>query len=181
MNLTNRQKRFVEFYLQTWNASKAARLAGYTGDSNTVGPRLLANVVIKASIKARMAETAMQTDENLQRIADQARFNITDFIAEKKRPIYDDDGRQIAEIQTFELDWDELKRRGHLVKSITNTQWGPRVEAYDAQAALFKIGTALGALTERVDMTSQGEQINLVVYMPDNRRDNSDGDKTSDD
>ena len=180
MKLTNKQRRFIDFYLVSWNASDAARRAGYAFE-NMAGPRLLGHAGIQAAIRERMAENAMQADEVLQRLGDQARFNLVDLILEKTRYIYDKDGNEIGQVKVFELDWDNLKARGHLIKSLTNTQWGPKIEAYDAQAALFKIGTALGALTERVDLTSQGGQINLVVYMPDNWRDNSDGDKTSDD
>lgn len=179
--LTPRQKLFIEEYLQSWNASDAARKAGYTGAANMTGPRLLANDSIKAAIKARMAEKTIQTDEVLKRLTDMAQINISDFITETTRYFYDKDGNQTGETQIFELNWEMVKQKGHLIKSITNTQWGPKIELYDGQTALIKLGTALGALTERVDMTSQGEQINLVVYMPDNRRDNSDGDKTSDD
>lgn len=177
MKLTNRQINFVNFYLRSWNASDAARRAGYKGDANTVGPRLLANVGIRAAIHDRMAETAMQTDEVLQRLGDQARFNPTDLIVEKIRYLHDKDGNEVGQVQTFELDWDKLKERGHLIKSVANTQWGPKIEAYDGQAALFKIGTALGALTERIDLTSKGEKLDVVVYIPDNGR----GDAGTDD
>lgn len=171
--LTARQRLFIEEYLVSWNASDAARRAGYKSAVNVVGSRLLANVSIQEVISKRMSEKAMKADENIQRLSDQARINISEFITEKTRYVYDKEGNQIGEYQSFELDWEQVKLKGHLIKSITNTQWGPRLELYDGQTALVQIGKALGALTERVDMTSQGEKINLVVYMPDNKRDDN--------
>jgi sporulation protein YlmC with PRC-barrel domain len=176
MKLTNKQQAFINFYLVSWNASDAARRAGYA-HAGSQGERLLRNVEVQQAIREKMAENAMQADEVLQRLGDQARFNLTDLFLEKTRCIYDKDGNQVGEIQTFELDWEKLKERGHLIKSLTNTQWGPKIEAYDGQAALFKIGTALGALTERVDLTSKGEKLDVVVYIPDNGR----GDAGTDD
>lgn len=56
--LNERRKKFISAYLETLNASEAARQAGYKGRSNTIGQRLLTNVDIKGIIseelKARM-------------------------------------------------------------------------------------------------------------------------------
>lgn len=168
--LTNRQRLFIEEYLVSWNASDAARRAGYKGAANAVGSRMLANDSIREAISARMAEKAMKADENLQRLSDQARINISEFVSEKTRYVYDKDGNEIGEYQVFELNWDQVKKRGHLIKSITNTQWGPRIELYDGQTALIQIGKALGVLTERVDFTSKGDKLDVVFYLPDNNR-----------
>lgn len=178
--LTNRQRRFIDEYLISWNASDAARRAGYTGEAAKIGSRLLTYVDIQIAIHERLEESAMKADENLKRIADQSRLNLTDFVIEKTKDLFDKEGNVIGSVQVFELNWEELKKRGHLIKSITNTQWGPRIEAYDGQAALFKIGTALGALTERVDLTTKGDKIDVVFYIPSNERDVSASDNNPD-
>ena len=49
--LSERRRRFIAAYLQTLNASEAARQAGYEGRANTIGQRLLTNVVIQAELK----------------------------------------------------------------------------------------------------------------------------------
>lgn len=55
--LTEKQKRFVDFYIQTGNASEAARLAGYKGKNlNRIGTENLSNLVIKNAIDARLKE-----------------------------------------------------------------------------------------------------------------------------
>ena len=47
-------RRFCYHYLKTLNASEAARLAGYKGRPNTIGPRLLANDVIRKHIESAL-------------------------------------------------------------------------------------------------------------------------------
>ena len=68
MNLNPKQKAFADFYIETGNASEAARKAGYSQkNANVNGPRLLANAGIKEYINNRMAELeskrAMTADE----------------------------------------------------------------------------------------------------------------------
>ena len=78
IELTDRQRVFVEEYLTCWNASESARRAGYRGRANTVGPRLLANVGIQKYVEKRLSEKAMKADEVLARLADEARGTLSD-------------------------------------------------------------------------------------------------------
>lgn len=62
--LTEKQKRFIDYYIQTGNASEACKLAGYKGKNlNTVGAQNLAK--LSKFIKIRLEE------KNDQRIASQ--------------------------------------------------------------------------------------------------------------
>ena len=55
--LNTRQKKFVDEYIKSGNASKAARLAGYSADNSDVqGAKLLANEKIKREVKRRLDE-----------------------------------------------------------------------------------------------------------------------------
>lgn len=68
MNLRPQQKAFADYYIETGNASEAARRAGYSvKNANVNGPRLLAHAGIKEYINNRMAEIeskrAMTADE----------------------------------------------------------------------------------------------------------------------
>ncbi|WP_258831457.1 terminase small subunit [Peribacillus frigoritolerans] len=60
MKLTEKQKRFADYYIETGNASEAYRKAGYAGKSTstitTNGNRLLTNADIKKYISDRVAE-----------------------------------------------------------------------------------------------------------------------------
>ncbi len=78
--LTQRQQVFVERYLICWNASEAARQAGYTAKPNMAGPRLMAKDSIKARIAERMKELAMEADEVVKRLSDIARGDIGNYL-----------------------------------------------------------------------------------------------------
>ncbi len=55
--LTEKQKRFVDFYIQTGNASEAARLAGYNPKSaGSIGQENLKKPEIKNAIDARLKQ-----------------------------------------------------------------------------------------------------------------------------
>lgn len=57
MKINERQRRFVDFYIQTANASEAARLAGYAGRTARItGAKLLSKTNIAAAIKERLKE-----------------------------------------------------------------------------------------------------------------------------
>lgn len=78
--LTTKQRVFVEEYLTCWNASEAARRAGYAAPHNIQGPRLLSNVSIQTEIQRRLAEKAMSANEVLARLAEHARGSMGDFL-----------------------------------------------------------------------------------------------------
>lgn len=150
--LTRKQRVWLEAYLTTWNATEAARQAGYKHPDRQ-GPRLLGNVVIRAAIEARMAEKAMGANEVLTRLAQQARASIGDFIEYRILERAESDG-SITEIEVFAPVWDAIKRQGHLVKKISQGPNGFTVELYDAQAALVHIGKNLRLFAEKVELSN---------------------------
>ncbi len=155
--LTRRQRLFVEEYLTCWNASEAARRAGYTGKANVIGAKLLANISIKALIEQRLQEKAMPANEVLARLSEQARASVGEFLTIVRRPIaISGDG---PEADAVEINWPELLRRGHLVKKITPTRYGFAIELHDAQAALVHIGQHLKLFTQNIDLTSGGKPL----------------------
>lgn len=71
--LTERQKRFVEYYLQTGNASEAARQAGYSKKvAYSIGEENLRKPAIKAAIEKRLKaldkKRIADTDEVLEHL-----------------------------------------------------------------------------------------------------------------
>ncbi len=141
-SLRARWRLFIEAFLNTWNATEAARQAHYK-HPDVQGPRLLGNVSIKAAIEQRIKEKAMDADEVLARLAEQARANIADFVDVDERPILDKNKNVVGYADTVRLKWDVIQARGHLVKSIIPTESGVRLELHDGQTALIKIGTHL--------------------------------------
>lgn len=139
MGLTNRRRVFIEEYLACWNATEAARRAGYKHPDRQ-GSRLLSFVVIQEEIQKRLDEKKLSADEVLTRLAAQATTDLTEFV--------DENGV---------INWKALKqavkeRGGPLVKKITHVK-GQRVslELYDAQAALALLGRHHKLFTDKVE------------------------------
>lgn len=128
MSLTNKQKAFIEHYLETWNATEAARRAGYKGNDNTLGVVGFENLrkpKIAEFIKKRLSEKVMSADEVLSRFSDVARSDIGDLVPpEGFRPT---------------LAYAIEQGLSHLIKSVTDTKYGQRLELYDSMAAKIQI------------------------------------------
>lgn len=145
--LTNKQRVFIEEYLICWNATEAARRAGYGGDDDTlksIGCENLAKPYILARVRERLAESAMKADEVLARIAEIARGDMDDFV----------------DADSLSLDLRKAKRRGkmHLIKKfkITTTTKDDaqtdtiEFELYDKQTALQTLAKHHGLLVDRL-------------------------------
>jgi hypothetical protein len=136
--LTDKQAAFVEAYLTCWNGAEAARQAGYAYPRQSAYENL-SKPYIQQVIRNRLLGLQMTADEALNRLADQARGDIGDFLG--KGGI---------------LNLEDAKDQGltHLIKSISWTKYGVKIELYDAQAALMHIdryhgGLDGGAIEER--------------------------------
>ena len=137
--LTDKQKAFIEHYLQTWNATEAARRAEYKGTYESlrvIGSQNLTKPHIRKCIDERMQELTLTSNEVLLRLAQQAAGSIADFIDE-----------------TGVVRWDKVKEKGHLVKRITHRK-GREVtlEIHDAQSALVHLGRHYSLFKDRVQV-----------------------------
>lgn len=150
MTLTTKRKVFIEEYLKCWNATEAARRVGYK-HPNTQGPRLLLDVSVQEEVKRRLTEIAMDADEVLTRLSQQARTDLGPFISKT------DDG--------LNLDWEKLKEADltYLVKSLTPTRYGTKIELHDAQAALVHLARSHGMFKDRVDVTSGDQPLQITT------------------
>lgn len=66
MKLTEKQKRFADYYIETGNAEESARRAGYSARGNTT--KLLQNTTIKEYIDERLKKIDEDTIANQQEI-----------------------------------------------------------------------------------------------------------------
>ena len=167
MTLTGKQQAFVNAYLgeARFNATEAARLAGYKGNDHTlrtVGHQNLTKLDIKAAIADFWAQNAMTAEETLHRLADMARGDIGDFLSDVT---ITKDGRS----KTITIvDMQKVKANGRLVKSVTQTKLGPRIELHDARAALVDIGRAHKIFTDKTELTGKdGGAITIKVVYDD--------------
>lgn len=75
--LRPRQRRFVDAFIECWNASEAYRRSGGTGkNANVNGPRMLANAGIRAAVEERLNECGLSCAEVTARVAEMARADI---------------------------------------------------------------------------------------------------------
>lgn len=146
--LNSKQQAFIEAYLQTWNATKAAKIAGYAeGSASVTASRLLANDKVASRVRERMASIAMETNEVLARLAAHARGDIGELV----------------DPATMTLDLKKAVNEGstNLIKKIKQTTIIGEdkqteifeFEMYDAQAALVQIGKQLGLFATRLEHT----------------------------
>ena len=59
--LTEKQKRFIDFYIETSNASESARRAGYSPKNiNTNATKILQNTTVQSEINKRLSQLASE-------------------------------------------------------------------------------------------------------------------------
>ena len=189
MGLRPRQQAFVDAYLQSWNATDAARKAGYSEKTaRAIGCENLTKPDIRAEIERRISESALKTGEVLLRLAAIARGDIGQFFKvierETEDPLATDEVvgvRQITRlgqtvliytVRSTVLDREKLHdpALSMLVRKFSDSpKNGMSLELYDAQAALAMLGKALGVLREnvRLDHLDTLEVSTRVVYVRD--------------
>jgi phage terminase small subunit len=165
--LTDKQRLFVEHYLQCWNATEAARRAGYR-HPNKVGPRNLVKVGIREIIGQRLQAMAMDADEVLAHLASIARGSAADIVQT-------DAGPQGV------IDLAKAEKSGalHLVKKLEWTKGYLRVEFYDRLEALELLGKAHRLFVDRKEHSGpDGGPIQhaatVTIFIPENERDDRD-------
>lgn len=149
MALLSKQKVFVEEYLKCWNATEAAKRAGYSEKTAySIGSENLKKPEIKAAIDERIAELKMSADEVLTRLADEGRVDIGDFVD------VDEDGKW-----SINLNKAAAAGKTHLIKKLGYNQYGPTLELVDGQAAKVHIGKHLGLFTEKHEHSGKIEVV----------------------
>lgn len=133
-----KQVAFVNAYVECWNASEAARRAGYKGRSNSVGHQLLTNIDIAAEIKRRVAEKCMTADECLIRLAEQARGTLDDFI--DGRFISLDKARSREENHICPLPFDIVTRAIRLYSNVGDTVFDPFAGLFTVPYCALELG-----------------------------------------
>ena len=161
--LTKRQQVFIDEYLKCFNASEAARRAGYSAHSaRQTGSDLLNEAYISEQIQARLAEVHMSADEALKLQSDLAHvdvgffFKIVDEWMFNPLPSYEildereviDDTKDPPEkrinyrVRHVALDMDKVQdpRYSWMIKSFSDSsKFGLKIETYDRQTAIQNI------------------------------------------
>ena len=139
MSLTAKQRAFVDHYVQSWNATDAAKRAGYSErTAHVIGHENLRKPKIQTEIDKAVQSRVITRNEALARLADQVRGDLGDYI--------DDSGK---------VDIQKAKREGktHLIRKFKKKGDDIEIQLVDDQKALFKMLDILGITPE-----SQGQQ-----------------------
>ena len=138
-----KERVWLEEYFKCWNATEAARRAGYAWPEK-LGPRKKAKFTDE--IRQRLDERAMSADEVIDRLGDMARGDIADAL--------------VIEHGIVMIDMEKLKEKGltHLIKKFKhNPRGGSELELYDAQAALVHLGKVHGLFVDRQKVEHDGK------------------------
>lgn len=148
--LTPKQARFIEEYLIDLNASQAAVRAGYVGDPNTVGPRLLADVGIRSLVDQAIARRSESVGVSAERVLLElerlALFDIrkifnSDGTLKRVVDLDDDTAAAIMSVEMVEIGTD-----GQLAIS-------KKFKAADKKGALELMMRHKGMLTDKIELT----------------------------
>jgi phage terminase small subunit len=156
-------RQFVNEYLKDFNATQAAMRAGYSEKTAySQGSRLLKNVEIADAIKKRLDDAAMESNEVLMRLAEQARGLYSLYFIVEKMVDLDEDGDEITIVNRLGVNYEQLiaDGMGHLVKSVSYNKDGglTKIEFYDAQAALVQIGRHHKLFTDKHEVYIEPEE-----------------------
>lgn len=159
---TTKQRVFVEAYLgeAKFNATEAARIAGYQGNDQTlavVGFENLRKPKIAALVSERINEAAMSANEVLARLSRHARGSLLDLLDESGE--FDMDGAKERGVDDL---LKKLKRKVHTHRTKDGEEDETvthEFEIHDPQAALVHLGRFHKLFTDKTDLTSNGQEI----------------------
>jgi phage terminase small subunit len=152
MGLTDKQRKFIDHYIISLNATQAAISAGYSENSAAViGHENLRKPNIKSEIDQRLAETTMTATEVLRRLADMARGDVGDFVNVPLEELINHPQSHLVKKVKRIVDKDGSERT--------------EIELYDAQSALEKLGKYYSLFTDKVE--TDGNLTIEVVYKDD--------------
>lgn len=151
--LTDMQRLWLAEYLTCWNATEAARRAGYSPASvRVIGQENLHKPAIRAEIDAMLAERSMGAREVLARLTEQARGDVGEALTVKELENVTGRGksRKVTRYKVVNVDLVAIKEAGltYLVKKVKQGKYGSEVEFYDAQKALALLGRFHGLIKD---------------------------------
>lgn len=144
MVMNRRQEMFCREYVIDFNASRAARAAGYSRDTADVqGSRLLTNV----ECMIFLAELAQGMHKRVAMSAEQLRDRYARMIAVDRRNFEDEDGRQK---RLADLD----EETALLVDGVKLTDTGYEVKTVSQRALMRDYGETFGMFKQVIEQTS---------------------------
>lgn len=157
MALTDKQRLFCEYYIQCWNATQAARQAGYKGNDNTlrsIGSENLTKPNIQEFIQKRVDEVAMSSNEVLKRLTDWGRGSIEPFLTSddysEALSVNSDKAKdKLGLIKKIKQNERVLKSEGEQDGQVLNRTF--ELELHDPKDAVDKIARIRGMYNDRIE------------------------------
>lgn len=166
MKLTEKQRRFVDYYVETGNASEAARRAGYSEKTaGWIGQENLQKPTIKAAVDARLKELE---DKRIARADEVMQFLTSTLRGEVKeeRVVVEGtgEGRSDARIIKVQV---SARDRLEAAKSLLK-RYPMQLDAKEQKLKLQKLENEIRAATE--SNQAAGKEPLVRIYLPDNGR-----------
>ena len=156
--LTTKQLAFVGYYLEMWNATKAAEKAGYKCAKDNVC-KIINYPLIKAEIEKQLIASRISGDEIISRMSQIAQLNAANFFEFEEKV---DQNTGEVKTELVDVNWKEVKEKGYLLKKLSYSRQGkPILEFYDPQWAQEKLGKHLGIFNEKTEGESDGKNSKL--------------------
>lgn len=166
MKLTEKQRRFVDYYVETGNKTEAAKKAGYSEKTAaSIGDENLRKPAIKAAIDARLRELEgkriAKADEVMQFLTSTLRGEV-----KEERVVVEGtgEGRSDARIITVQV---SARDRLEAAKSLLK-RYPMRLDAKEQKLKLQKLENEIRAATE--SNQAAGKEPLVRIYLPDNGR-----------
>ena len=166
MKLTEKQKRFIDYYIETGNASEAARRAGYSEKiANRIGTENLSKPVIKEAITVRLKaledKRIAKADEVMQFLTSTLRGEV-----KEERVVVEGtgEGRSDARIIKVQV---SARDRLEAAKSLLK-RYPMQLDAKEQKLKLQKLENEIRAATE--SNQAAGKEPLVRIYLPDNGR-----------
>lgn len=169
MKLTEKQRRFVDYYVETGNKTEAAKKAGYSEKTAaSIGDENLRKPAIKAAIDARLRELEdkriAKADEVMQFLTSTLRGEV-----KEERVVVEGtgEGRSDARIIKVQV---SARDRLEAAKSLLK-RYPMQLDAKEQKLKLQKLENEIRAATE--SNQAAGKEPLVRIYLPDNGRDDN--------
>lgn len=166
MKLTEKQRRFVDYYVETGNKTEAAKKAGYSEKTAaSIGDENLRKPAIKAAIDARLRELEgkriAKADEVMQFLTSTLRGEV-----KEERVVVEGtgEGRSDARIITVQV---SARDRLEAAKSLLK-RYPMQLDAKEQKLRLQKLEAEIRAATDGDQVA--GKEPLVRIYLPDNGR-----------
>lgn len=161
-----RRQLFVDAYLSCFNATEAAKKAGYSERSaHSAGWNLLRHPEVEAMLEQRLQQSAMLADEVLMRLAEQARGSLDYFLSKDMELDLDAarEGKKLHLIKKVRQKHRAQQLKSGDVVETTETE----IELHDVQKALELLGRHHGLFQDKLEVSGDIAVKGYVSISPD--------------